>query len=187
MFRSYDDRRKFASDVLEASFFGAFVMAIDARKNELNMTQAELAERTGREKTGISKLLSGPRNWTIRTISDLAEALDLRLEFALIDRINPVRRFTASGVQCDVSHVGQPVNCYNASFPAQSAGGVVMGQVLMPVAPVNVPYSSFSSANAVTHFGITLAGSSNFDPQYGILIVEATHRSPPHSLKKAVA
>jgi transcriptional regulator with XRE-family HTH domain len=84
--------------VLEAAFFGAFKLAIDARKKEEGLTQAELAKRIGREKTGVSKLLSGPRNWTIGTISDLVEALGLKLEFALVDKANPVRRFTATGV-----------------------------------------------------------------------------------------
>lgn len=98
MYQSYEQRRKFASEVLEASFFGAFLLAIEARKNEASLTQSELAQRTGREKTGISKLLSGPRNWQIRTISDLAEALDLRVEFALVDRLNPQRRFTPTGI-----------------------------------------------------------------------------------------
>src|ERR1035437_6487781 len=97
MYHDYESRRAFASEIIEASFFGAFMVAIDARKNEEHLTQVELGKRTGREKTGISKLLAGPRNWKLSTISDLAEALDLRLEFVLIDRRNPVRRFTQTG------------------------------------------------------------------------------------------
>jgi transcriptional regulator with XRE-family HTH domain len=98
MYQDYEQRRAFASEIIEAAFFGAFMVAIDARKNEENLTQAELAKRTGREKTGISKLLAGPRNWKLSTISDLAEALDLRLEFVLVDQHFPQRRFTQTGV-----------------------------------------------------------------------------------------
>jgi len=101
MFQSSEANRIFAAQVLEASFFGAFITAIDARKNETKLTQAELAERTGREKTGMSKLLAGPRNWKISTMSDLAVALDLTLEFALRDRLNPMRKFTATGIEYD--------------------------------------------------------------------------------------
>lgn len=96
---SSERRRKFAAELMESAFFGAFLLAIDARKSEQALTRSELGKRMGREKTGISKLLSGPRNWQIDTISDLAEALDVRLEFALVDRLNSFRRFTATGTE----------------------------------------------------------------------------------------
>jgi hypothetical protein len=96
---SYKKRRAFAADLLEHAFFGAFYTAIVARKNEDGLTRAQLGSRMGREKTGISKLLSGPRNWQLSTISDLSEALNLKLEFRLIDRLNPFREFTSTGVQ----------------------------------------------------------------------------------------
>lgn len=105
MSQSYEGRRQFAAYVLETSFFGAYMTAIAARKGEQELTQNDLAERTGRDKTGISKLLSGPRNWTIKTISDLAEALDLRVEFKLVDLYNPIRQFTPTGVMYDAPSV----------------------------------------------------------------------------------
>lgn len=108
MSQSYEFRRKFAAELLEASFFGALITAIGARKTELQMTQSELALKTGREKTGMSKLLSGPRNWKLSTISDLAEALDLRLEFSFVDNLHPHRRFTATGVQ-----TGSPISSFD--------------------------------------------------------------------------
>jgi transcriptional regulator with XRE-family HTH domain len=95
---SYKHRLQFAAEMMETAFFGAFYAAILARKEEQSLTRAALGKRMGREKTGISKLLSGPRNWQIDTISDLAEALDLRLEIALVDRVNPLRKFTPTGV-----------------------------------------------------------------------------------------
>lgn len=99
---SYKRRRAFATELLEHAFFGAFYTAISTRKNEDALTRAKLGSRMGREKTGISKLLSGPRNWQLSTIADLTEALDLRLEFSLVDRHYPIRRFTATGAQYDV-------------------------------------------------------------------------------------
>jgi hypothetical protein len=100
---SHEQRLKFASKVLEARFFGAYITAIEVRKDERQLTQAVLAARTRREKTGISKLLSGPRNWKLSTISDLTEALELNFEFALVDRLTPTRRFTATGVRYDIA------------------------------------------------------------------------------------
>src|ERR1700723_1536314 len=99
---SYKARRTFAADLLEHAFFGAFYVAIGVRKDEEKLTRSKLGSRMGREKTGISKLLSGPRNWQLGTISDLTEALNLRLEFSLVDRSFPMRRFTATGIQYDV-------------------------------------------------------------------------------------
>lgn len=89
---------QFASEVLEAQIFGAFWLAIEARRKEDGLTQNELSERTGRDKTNISKLLDGPRNWTLKTISDLAEALNLQVEFSLKDKKKPERVFTPTGV-----------------------------------------------------------------------------------------
>lgn len=96
---SYKDRRQYTAELLEAAFFGAFLTAIGVRKEEQSLTRAELCKRMGREKTGLSKLLSGPRNWQLRTIADLSEALDLRLEFALVDRLHPGRLFTQTGIE----------------------------------------------------------------------------------------
>jgi transcriptional regulator with XRE-family HTH domain len=94
---SYKKRREFATDILEHAFFGAFYTAVAARKNEEGLTRAQLASRMGREKTGVSKLLAGPRNWQLSTIADLMAALGLRLEFSLIDTHFPSRRFNATG------------------------------------------------------------------------------------------
>jgi len=117
MSQDYKVRREFTTEILEASFFGAFMLAVDVRKKEEGLTQATLAQRTGREKTGMSKLLSGPRNWQISTIAALAEALDLRLEFVLVDERDPHRRFTPTGI----SHI-TPVN-----LREERSGGFVGG------------------------------------------------------------
>src|SRR5208282_5258099 len=90
--------QEFSSNVMSAEIFGAFLMAFDTRRAESGMTQAQLAERLGKDKTGTSKLLSAPRNWTIRTISDLSVALNVIVEVTLRDRIYPTRVFTSTGV-----------------------------------------------------------------------------------------
>ena len=90
--------QEFSAHVMEAEVFGAFMLAFDTRTAEAGMTQTQLAERLGKDKTGTSKLLSAPRNWTIRTISDLAVALNVVVELSLRDRIEPTRIFTSTGV-----------------------------------------------------------------------------------------
>jgi hypothetical protein len=126
---SSENRRKFAAELLEHAFFGAFYSVISARKKEQSLTRAQLGKRMGREKTGISKLLSGPRNWQISTISDLAEALDVRVEFRLVDRINPLRTFTPTGVTFNIpNQMSGPFQMTNADL--NRATGVFWGSLL---------------------------------------------------------
>ena len=55
---------------------------LDARKLQ-NLTQEELAEKTGIDQADISKLENGTRNPTINLLKRLAEGLgmDLKIEF----------------------------------------------------------------------------------------------------------
>jgi hypothetical protein len=96
---SREQHLQFAAQVLETQVFGAFWLAIEARRKESGLTQSLLVERTGRDKTNISKLLDKPRNWTLKTISDLAEALGVQVEVALKDKENSTRIFTPTGVR----------------------------------------------------------------------------------------
>lgn len=50
------------------------------------MKQTELAQRLGRDTGWLSKKLSGPGNWTLRTLGEMAEALDGEIEI----RIHPL-------------------------------------------------------------------------------------------------
>ena len=109
---------------MEAEVFGAFTLAFDTRVSESAMTQTQLAERLGKDKTGTSKLLSAPRNWTIRTISDLAVALNVVVEFSLRDRVNPDRVFMPTGV----NYIRVPAEQTDWSSPnKQQLSGILVG------------------------------------------------------------
>lgn len=62
--------------------FNMIQAMIDARKQR-NMTQKELAERTGIDQSDISKIETGNANPSLATLKRLAEGMDmvLRLEF----------------------------------------------------------------------------------------------------------
>jgi transcriptional regulator with XRE-family HTH domain len=49
------------------------------------MSQLDLAARLGRDPAWVSRKLAGPSNWTLRTLGDLADALDGEVEIQLID------------------------------------------------------------------------------------------------------
>lgn len=91
--------RGFNYEILAPAIYAAFVLAMEARRDEDQLTQAELARRMGKDKTRVSKLLSEYRNWTVRTISDLCTALDVTFEFGLVDNCYPLRLFTGTGVE----------------------------------------------------------------------------------------
>ena len=68
-------------DLLEAEF-NVIQAMIDARKQR-NLTQKELAERTGIDQSDISKIETGNANPSLATLKRLAEGMDmvLKLEF----------------------------------------------------------------------------------------------------------
>lgn len=68
-------------DCLEPEF-NAIQAMIDARKR-CNMTQKQLAEKTGIDQSDISKIETGNANPALSTLKRLAEAMDcvLKLEF----------------------------------------------------------------------------------------------------------
>ena len=44
------------------------------------MKQSDIADRLGKDTAWVSRQLSGPGNWTLRTLGELCEALDGELE-----------------------------------------------------------------------------------------------------------
>jgi transcriptional regulator with XRE-family HTH domain len=96
--KSTKARREYEREMLENEIFGAFYLAVKARRREDSLTQNDLSERLGRDKTRTSKLLSGPQNWQLGTMADLARALNLSIEFSLRDEQVPGRRFSPTGV-----------------------------------------------------------------------------------------
>jgi transcriptional regulator with XRE-family HTH domain len=135
-----EDERVFLGLGLSREVFGALYAALQYRKESLGLSRADFGERTGRDKTGVSKLLRGPGNWTIQTIADVANALELDIEFAFFDRYDQTRIFTATGMHRaalptqNYSITGQ----HNAgSFNLLSGGGI------------------YSTIGTITNFAIT--------------------------------
>ncbi len=91
------DRLEYEREMIYNEFYGALIAAIKARKKEKGLTQTQLAARLGKDKTRLSKILSGPQNWQIGTVAELAVALDITLELTFRDDAKPFRRYTPSG------------------------------------------------------------------------------------------
>jgi hypothetical protein len=93
-----ESRRHFASAAMEFAIVAAFKHAFAKRKEEEGLSQAKLGRRCGRWAAAVGRTLQG-WDWRLSTLSDFAEALDLRLEFAFVDRKHPNRRFTTYGTE----------------------------------------------------------------------------------------
>ena len=90
--------RSYNVEMLQTEVFGAFHAVSEFRKNDVGMTNIEIARRTGGSRSLISKLLASPQNWTLKTISELATAFDVDFKFVLIDRTDSTRCFNAGGL-----------------------------------------------------------------------------------------
>jgi len=71
-----------------------------ARRKELGLTQAELAERLGIEKESVSRLETGVISPSLGRLSTLAEALDFPMEGLLRDTSNHPSDQAASLMAC---------------------------------------------------------------------------------------
>jgi transcriptional regulator with XRE-family HTH domain len=61
--------------------------AFDARRKSEGFRFQDLADATGTNKGQVSRWFSGLPNWTLNTISDIAEALDLEIEVRARHRV----------------------------------------------------------------------------------------------------
>lgn len=60
------------------------------RRQAEGMTQADLAKAIGRDEAWVSRTLSGPGNWTLKTIGTLVQGLNGELEITAHAMEDPV-------------------------------------------------------------------------------------------------
>ena len=94
-----EQEREFRVEVLIGQVFGAFYQMCIKRKAEDGLTRAKLGERMAKDKSHMSKLLDSPKNWTLRTIAEFANALEMDFHFFLSDRKHPGRVASSTGVE----------------------------------------------------------------------------------------
>ena len=91
--------RQYNRLMLRSAFVSVFWNAISERRRHGKFTLQKLAELVRRSKSAVSRWFSNePPNWTIDTISDIAEALDLELSLQATHRQTGVK-FSAGGAQ----------------------------------------------------------------------------------------
>ena len=72
-----DIRREY--DALQPKY--AIIQAIIARRNELSLSQRQLARLSGMQQPAICRIESGDNNMTVETLFRVANALGLDIEF----------------------------------------------------------------------------------------------------------
>lgn len=87
------DKYKDDIDFLTEEAIIEFNEKIVKRLKELNLSRTELANKLGVSKAFITKLLNGNPNLTIKTMVNIAKALDCNLELDLCPKEYEIRKF----------------------------------------------------------------------------------------------
>ena len=82
--RLKDDNFKEEYDKFDDEYF--FAIALIEARNKRKLSQKQLAEKTGMTQADISKIESGNRNLSIRTLQRLADGLDMDLKIQFVSR-----------------------------------------------------------------------------------------------------
>ena len=82
--RLIDDNFKEEYDKLDDEY--SFAIALIEARNKRKLSQKQLAEKTGMTQADISKIESGNRNLSIRTLQRLADGLDMDLKIQFVSR-----------------------------------------------------------------------------------------------------
>jgi transcriptional regulator with XRE-family HTH domain len=85
-----EERRDYAIAAAQDAAFDA-VAELWRKRKAAGVRKSDLADRLGRDRGWVTRSLSGPRNWTLRTLGELAEALDGDVEIVVIGREEPAR------------------------------------------------------------------------------------------------
>lgn len=62
------------------------VLALWLKRKAEGMTQKDIAEKLGRDPAWVSRALGGPANWTLRTLGELAFALNGAVEIKAVPK-----------------------------------------------------------------------------------------------------
>jgi len=82
------------------------VVELWRRRQSAGLKQVDFAERLGRDTGWLSKKLSGPSNWTLRTFGEMVDALDGELEIRAVpleEPPQPKRNFDAYAAKVETS------------------------------------------------------------------------------------
>jgi transcriptional regulator with XRE-family HTH domain len=114
--------REYSRGMLRSAFVSLFWGIIMERKKRGSFTLQALAKALSTNKGEVSRWFNGDPNWTINTIANVADALDVELRIQAIDRKSG-EVFTPSGLQVSAG-VRQREHMVTAGPPKQTKATV---------------------------------------------------------------
>lgn len=104
--------RAYMVEVMQVRFFGAFLSAAEHRKAADGLSRKALSDLLGKDEGFVSRLFSKPSNMTIKTMAEICFALNIELQFALVDNKDKGRVFLDVGMRCRQVHPAQQMEQY---------------------------------------------------------------------------
>jgi transcriptional regulator with XRE-family HTH domain len=124
--------RAYDRGMLRSAFVSLFWGIIIERKKRLGFTLQALAKLLKTNKAEVSRWFNGDPNWTINTIANLANALDVDLQIQAIDRTTGMVFTPAGPLQASVSSQASTIR--TAEVRTKAAEDVVV-----PLRPILIP------------------------------------------------
>ena|SRR6267378_6187569 len=90
--------RAYDRGMLRSAFVSLFWAVITERRKKGTYTLVQLAKQLGANKAEVSRWFKGEPNWTLGTIANIANALDVDLRVQAIERSSG-QVFTPAGIQ----------------------------------------------------------------------------------------
>lgn len=104
-----------AEDILYASITSDISVAVTSKRIDMNLTQKDFATLLGKSQTMVSKWENAECNFTIRTLVELAQKLNLNLTVSLTEK-----EINSSNTQLPKSNVIQFPGRYYIDSPFQT-------------------------------------------------------------------
>ena len=117
-------------ELADYGFARARDLAFDAisklwqRRQQEGMKQKDIVQAIGRDAGWVSRNLRGPGNWTLRTIGELAEALNGELEIVIHAKDDPLQRPSNYS-----AYVGYQVPPSGQTTAAMKGGTQILGSI----------------------------------------------------------
>jgi hypothetical protein len=90
--------RSYERGMLRSAFVSLFWAIISARKKRSGYTLLTLSKAMGANKAEVSRWFKGDPNWTVNTIANIADALDVDLHISATERATGLV-YTPAGLQ----------------------------------------------------------------------------------------
>jgi transcriptional regulator with XRE-family HTH domain len=112
--------RAYDRGMLRSAFVSLFWSVITERRKKGPFTLQQLAKILGANKAEVSRWFKGQPNWTIGTIANIANALDLDIKIQAVDRKSGEVFTPAGPVQSYIQSKSQPITTSSGLILAKS-------------------------------------------------------------------